>query len=137
MIWKSTQALAYFLFLGSGVCGTSAFLLFIKSRSVANKFVTWSIALTAAFAVFVGTFGMDIAVIARVGTQSSQRNAWPITIAVTAVTMFLYWWIVRRGGVGLLGSLAGLIVICTFVPAFFVVGPILYCHAFTPTLCRL
>jgi hypothetical protein len=131
---ESTRALAYFLFLGSLVCAASALLLFIRSRVVPNPLLTWAIALTAAFAGFVGTFGIGVVVLATLGTRPIQRNAWPITIGVSAAAMLLYWWIVRRAGVGLLASLAGLAVICTFVPAFFIVGPVLYCNAFTPTL---
>lgn len=130
----NAQMWAYMQFLLFGTFAAAAAAALLKAMSPASRPVAVLMALVAAFASVVAIYGVlaVIAVLAGSGLVY-EGAAVPILLVVAAISLALYWGIVRRAGVGMAGSLLGLAVALTFAPLFFV-GAFAFCAVFTPNI---
>jgi hypothetical protein len=128
----SVQAWAYFQLLLSGTFGAAALVALLKALYPASKAVAVLAGLAAALASVVSIYGVLGAIAILTGWVSAYQGlAVLILLVVAAISGALYWWIVHRAGVGVAGSLPGLLVALTFAPLFFI-GAFVFCAVFTP-----
>jgi len=125
-------AWAYFQFLLFVVLAAFAVVGVLKALRPASKVVAVLIGLTAAFASVVGVYGVLGFIEASAGSPNPDtRFAIPAMIAITAVSMLVYWHVARRAGAGKVAVWLGTVATLPFTPLF-IIGAYLYCGAFAP-----
>ena len=128
----NVQLWAYFQLLLCATFGAAAVVALLKALYPASKPVAVLAGLVAAFASVVSIYGvLGLIAILTGWVNANQAMAVLILLVVATISGALYWWIVHRAGVGMAGSLLGLLAALAFAPLFFI-GAFVFCAVFTP-----